>query len=206
MPWFNDTLEATEMPEDYEMPLLGAFLFYFVQVFLIHCGFLFDIRKACWDNCSLNRANTNTFGHDLESSSQNYNILSEYNKYIIIIMFTGLIWYGVRCGTLGEHARHLRRPTLHQDANCDQSVHSQPSCRRWMFPHWYSVHYDDNGSRLLAVWQRHVQGNGISLHNGCKTWQCCSCFLSYEANNYSAKFFCLLCYVGATDLHDNDVR
>ena len=28
-----------------------------------------------------------------------------------------------------------------------------------MFPHWYPVHHDDDGTRFLAIWQRHVQGN-----------------------------------------------
>ena len=57
-----------------------------------------------------------------------------------------------------KFTRHLRRSPLQQNANSYQFVHFELGHCWRMFSHWYPLYYDDDGTWLLAIWQRHVQG------------------------------------------------
>lgn len=68
------------------------------------------------------------------------------------------VWHCLCRRSHGQHSRHLRRPPLHQNADSHQLVHFEFGGGRRMFSHRHSIYYDDNGPGILAIWQRHVQG------------------------------------------------
>ena len=51
----------------------------------------------------------------------------------------------------------LAGTAVHQDADGDESVHSESGHRRRVLPHRHPVPVDDDGPRPLALRQRHVQ-------------------------------------------------
>lgn len=74
------------------------------------------------------------------------------------------VWHCLCRWSHGQHARHLRRPPLHQNADSHQPVHFEFGGGRRMFSHWHSIHYDDDGPGILAIRQRHVQGEITSMN------------------------------------------
>lgn len=128
--WMNDTSDMPDLlVNEYEIPLLGAFLFYFVQV--------------------------------KSKLSPNIFVWPHYvtwRYYCILLDIKVFVWHRLCRRSHGKHTRHLRRPALHKNANSHQFVHFEFGRGRRMFSHWHPIHYDDDGSGILAIWQRHVQG------------------------------------------------
>ena len=128
--WMNDTSDMPDLlVNEYEIPLLGAFLFYFVQV--------------------------------KSKLSPNIFVWPHYvtwRCYCILLDIKVFVWHRLCRRSHGKHTRHLRRPALHKNANSHQFVHFEFGRGRRMFSHWHPIHYDDDGSGILAIWQRHVQG------------------------------------------------
>ncbi len=59
---------------------------------------------------------------------------------------------------LRQHARHLRRRAVQQDADRDEPLHPQPGHRGRVLPDRAPVPPGDEHHEALAVWVRRVQG------------------------------------------------
>lgn len=97
------------------------------------------------------------------------------------------VWHCLCRRSHGQHSRHLRRPPLHQNADSHQFVHFEFGGGRRMFSHRHSIYYDDNGPGILAIWQRHVQGE-----------------ITLTPTKICDRLNCLVNFV-MIDLHDDDL-
>ncbi len=142
--WYNDTGELPDLiGNDYEIPLLGAFLFYFVQVSELLAYRKKKKKKKCWID----------FLFRLDRVCRHSSLIPHF-----LFPFLGSVRYRLCRRSCWQHARHLRRPTLHENADSHQSLHPEfGSCRR-VFPYRHTVYHDNYGPGILAFWQRHVQG------------------------------------------------